>query len=306
MPGRTIQVCPATAALRARQGISPAGAFVDKQSPLYSDLIAVDAIPPLPATAAKLLAMTADSDVEIDDLVAVIEPDPPLNARLIGIANSAFYGSRAPVMGLREAIIRVLGLNMVRNIALGMALTGGFSAAACPRFHVHGYWACALGTADLCSGLARAAALPGVPDPDTAYLVGLLHNLGELLLVHLRPGEMDEVYRRAAAEPEQPLEQIEMELIGLDHWAAGAFLARHWELPTIVGDTIAHLGDPDPGNQPPLVGLVVAARHWLQAVMAGVFETLHVEGVDPTYCEYRSSAFLERLDELKGLARSIG
>ena len=265
----------------------------------------VESIPPLPATAAELLAMTADADVEVDDLVAVIERDPALNARLIGMANSAFYGSRVPVMSVREAIIRVLGLNMVRNIAVGMALTGGFSAADCPRFDLKGYWATALGTADLCSGLVRAAVLPGVPDPDTAYLVGLLHNLGELLLVHLRPRDMDEALRRAVAQPEQTLEQHAVEVIGLGHWAAGAFLARHWQLPAVIGDTIAQMGGPEPDTPTSLVGLVAAARRWLLAALAGQRETLRTEGVDPTYCEYRSAAFLERLDELKGLAGSI-
>ena len=85
---------------------------------MYEQLIAVESIPPLPATAATLLAMAADPDVEIEALALVIERDPPLNARLLGIANSAFYAPRQPVMTAKDDIIRVLGLNMVRTMAI--------------------------------------------------------------------------------------------------------------------------------------------------------------------------------------------
>jgi len=278
---------------------------VDREHPSYSELITVEAVPPLPATAAQLLLIAANPDAEVDDLVAVIERDPPLTARLIGIANSAFYAPRVPVLNLREAIIRVLGLNIVRNIAFGMSLTGGLSCRHCPRFDLTRYWVTALGTADLCSGLVRAADIADLPDPDAAYLVGLLHNLGELLLVHLWPRQMDEAFRRLEEQPEQTLEQLERELIGLDHWAAGAFLARHWQLPAVVGDTIAGLAEPDKEGGEPLVGLLLAARRWLLVALSGRAVPLHAEGVDAGYCEYRSTAFLERFDKLRNLAATI-
>ena len=274
---------------------------------MYEQLIAVESIPPLPATAATLLAMAADPDVEIDALALVIERDPPLNARLLGIANSAFYAPRQPVMTAKDAIIRVLGLNMVRNMAFGMALTGGLSTAACPRFDLMRYWVMALGTADLASGLIRASRIEDLPDPDTAYLVGLLHNLGELLMVYLWPHEMDEALKRTLAKLDTPMEQHELDLLGMDHWQAGAFLARHWQLPSVVGDSIAALGPAaDPSQQTPLVEVLVATRRWLFAVMAGRSDLLRIDGVDETYCDYRSGSFMERYDALKILARSMG
>lgn len=279
---------------------------MDTQKPLYSDLIAVDAIPPLPATAATLLVMLSDPDVEVEALTLVIERDPPLSARLLGIANSAFYAPPTPVMTVKEAIVRVLGLTMVRNLSFGMALAGGFSAAACPRFDLTNYWMMALGTADLASGMARAAGLEGMPDPDITYIVGLLHNLGELLLVHLRPEEMDEALRRLAEDPASSLVEHERAIIGMDHWAAGAFLARHWQLPPIIGASIERFdddGQPDEGRQ--LIHLVRSARCWLAGVVAGQPGELQVAGVDVDYCESRSADFLDRYDALRVLARSM-
>ena len=279
---------------------------MDRNTPHYEKLIGVESLPPMPATAAKLLLMAADPDVDIDDLAIVIEQDPPLASRMIGVANSAFYAPRQPVISIKEAIIRVLGLNMVRNIAFGMALTGGFSTSACPGFDLTRYWVTALGTADLASGLARAANIEGMTDPDTAYLVGLLHNIGELLLVHLFPREMDEAIGRTADQPDTSLVDQERSLLGIDHWGAGGFLMRHWQLPPVVATTIEALADPasSPRNRP-LVPLIDATRRWLSAAFDGVPSALRVEGVDESYCEYRSTTFGERFDDLRLLAKSI-
>lgn len=279
---------------------------MDIEEPLYQDLLTIESIPPLPATASTLLAMAADPDVDIEALALVIERDPPLSARLLGLANSAFYAPRQPVMTVKEAIVRVLGLNMVRNLAFGMALSGGFSTAACPRFDLTGYWLMALGTADIAQGMAKAAILPDAPDPDVAHLVGLLHNLGELLLVHLRPHEMDEALRRLEDSPDTRLVEHERTIIGMDHWAAGAFLARHWHLPPIVGASIERFDDvADPRGGRQIIHLVRAARQWLTGVVAGRPDTMRVAGVGEAYCDQHSAAFLDRYDALRVLARSM-
>jgi HD-like signal output (HDOD) protein len=279
---------------------------VDEDRPHYEELIRVESIPPLPATAARLLRMAIDPDVEIEDIAKVIETDPPLSARIIGMANSAFYSPRQPVSTVKSAIVSVLGLNMVRNIAFGMAVTGGLSTSACPGFDLARYWIMALGTADIASGLARATTLASEPDPDEVFLSGLLHNIGELLLIYLWPEAMNVALQRADKDPESRLEAHEQDLIGLDHWQAGTFLVRHWELPSFVGDHIDALGRPAAAQgEPGSVALLRAARCWVAGVAAGQTESLRVAGVDETYCEYRSTSFLDRFDGLAALSRSM-
>lgn len=273
----------------------------------YNELVAVESIPPLSPTAAELLMLAADPDVDIARLAEVIERDPPLTARLIGIANSAFYSPRQPVLTIKNAIVSVLGLDLVRNMAFGMALTGGFSSAGCRSFDLAEYWLVALGTADLASGLARAATVENAPDPDTTYLVGLLHNIGLLLLVHLRPAEMDAALQRAKQEPEKRLFEHERDLLGTDHWAAGAFLSRHWELPAVVGDCIDQLYDNVPiSKHPVLVELLRTTRRWLLTVIAGRPDVLRAACVEDVYTDYRSQNFLDRYDALKMLAHFLG
>lgn len=274
---------------------------------MYQDLIAVESLPPLPATAATLLAMAADPEIEIDKLAGAIERDPPLTAKLLGLANSAFYAPRQPVYAVKDAIVRVLGLNMVRNIAFGMAVTGALSTVACPRFDLSRYWAIALGTADIASGLARAATLEDPPDPDLAYLAGLLHSIGELLLVHLKPEQMNQVLSDAADQPMRDVAELQRSLFGTDQWEVGAFLARHWQLPEPIGDIIAQLGTEGFADRaPPLVTLLSAARAWVVGLVDGRAGALGAPGVDDSYCEYRSSAFIDRFDGLREVARDLG
>ena len=259
----------------------------------------------MPATAARLLVLATDPDVEIEDLASVIEDDPPLNARLIGLANSAFYSPQPPVTDIRAAMIRVLGLDIVRNMALGMALSGGFSSARCPRFDLMAYWLSALGVSDLVSGLVRASSNAALNSPSEGHLVGLLHNIGELLMVHLWPQEMDEVYRLTAENPGMSQEEHEQGMLGLDHWQAGAFLCRHWELPAVVAESIEALGRDTPSDEQPLAALLGASRRWMLAMIAGCNHVLQVDGVDEAYSEYRAANFRDRIDELRALARAM-
>ena len=134
--------------------------------------------------------------------------------------------------------------------------------------------------------------------------MGLLHNLGELLL-HLWPRELDEALKRLQDDPGSSLVDHERSLIGVDHWAASAFLARHcaaacsWRLYRAFRQPRA------PEHCASMVQVLRAARLWLSGVMAGRADLLRVAGVDDTYCEYRSSAFVDRYNSLTQLARSL-
>lgn len=273
---------------------------------MYDELISVDSLPPMSATASRLLAMASDPDVEIEALAATIEQDPPLTAKVLGIANSAYYAPRRPVLTVKDAIIRVLGLRMVRNLSFGLALNGPMDSASCQHFDPTRYWVIALGTADLAGGLARAATVVDGPDPDAAYLVGLLHNLGELLLVHLRPLEMNRILAEVAERPEQDPVDLERAAFGIDRWGAGALLARHWELPAVVGDSIEQMATANSSSDvSPMVYLLSAARRWIEGVAAGCSDPLTVAGVDEAYCDNRSASFVEGFDALQAIAASL-
>ncbi len=207
-------------------------------------------LPPVPAVAQRLLALLTDENVELDDVSRTIEMDPGLSARIIGLAGSAYFGSPQPIYTVKEAILRVLGLNMVKSLAISVALAGGFKVDQCNEFDIRRYWGGAMFTADLAQRLAGAVSASsggtgGTPDPQIAYLSGLLHNLGLLVLTHLFPSQMAQAY--AAAKPDQngSLVTAERKFLGVDHHETGSWLAHRWHLPNEVIAVMSHHHETD-------------------------------------------------------------
>ena len=267
-------------------------------SEVRDEVLRLEHIPPLSGTASELLRVANDPELDPKVLAAILERDPQLTARILGLANSAFFGQARPVVTLEEAIIRVLGLNVVRNLALSMALAGSFDVSRCPAYDLQGYWLTALGTAGLSRSLALALGRPERVHPDVAYLCGLLHSLGELALVHLRPDLMCAAIHDHQDMPETALVTLERQHLGLDSWEAGEWLAFRWQLPEPVAETIGYLANG--GHEGPneaLVQLVGQARSWMLATL----EERPVERGDARFEEV-TAAFTGKLDELRALA----
>lgn len=201
-------------------------------------------LPPLSPIARELLVELGREEIEIPPLAQVIERDPGLTARLIGVANSAYFSQREPIYDVTTAIIRVLGLNLVKSLALGIALSAPFDTSACPVFELDRYWYVAVQTATLAGQLAPQAQLE--PDAnDYLFLAGLLHNIGELVLMHCFPDRACEAWELSRQSPDSSLRAYQRDLLALDAAEAGVALARKWHLPQRVVDVIGHYQDPD-------------------------------------------------------------
>jgi HD-like signal output (HDOD) protein len=179
----------------------------------------------------------------MQQLVATIEMDPSLTSRIIGVANSAYFGSRMPIYTVNDAVTRVLGTNNVFSIALSVVLAGPFKANKCPGFHLELYWAEALKTALLAQTLAAQMKNVVPAMADKAYLCGLLHNLGLLVLAHAFPDKVSQVVSIETVERERDITAVEERLIGIDRRRAGAILARKWHLPAEITAVIEHCHD---------------------------------------------------------------
>lgn len=213
-------------------------------------------LPPLPGIAYKLLELVEQEDTNISDLAALIEQDPGLTARIIGIANSAYYARPTEICSVTEAIVRVLGLNLVRGIAIGIALSKPFDASACEDFQLDRYWYRAMLTASL---TARLAPLSNLEEParNCLFLCGLLHNLGQLVLVNAFPARMSQVFNQWAQQPDQSLLALESKQLAINEIEAGSIIAQRWQLPTSVASVISFRREPQrAGNIAALVQLV--------------------------------------------------
>ncbi|MFN2337495.1 MAG: HDOD domain-containing protein [Gammaproteobacteria bacterium] len=199
-------------------------------------------LPPLAPVAQQLLLELNREEIDINRLCRTIEQDPGLTARLIGVANSAYFSQREPIYDLSTAIIRVLGLNLVKSLSLGIALSAPFDTRACPAFPLDHYWCQAMLTSTLASQLASQANLePGANE--YLFLGGLLHNLGDLILANCFPKQVCAVLRQAEASPATPLEALQRDIIGFRASEAGVILGHKWHLPERILHIISHHHD---------------------------------------------------------------
>jgi HD-like signal output (HDOD) protein len=228
-------------------------------------------LPPLSPVAHQLIGLLADDRVSATALARTIELDPGLTARLVGLARSAFFGYGGDVYTVRDAIVRVLGLETVKSLALTLAMTRQFRFDPKLGVDLPRYWAASLLAASVARRLSPRVTAAGAPAPDVAYLCGLLHDLGLLVLTHVFADDFARV-RQATEDPldDEALLQAERDLIGVDHHFLGGLLADRWHLPPEVVVTLAHHHQADYRGRhwvcARLIGLcATAAHHWLDA-----------------------------------------
>ena len=272
-------------------------------------------LPPLPVVAQQLLAAINDDDSSIDDIAKVIQVDPILTSRILGLANSAFFGFNRRLYNLTEAIVNVLGLNMVRALGLTMVMGGVFDVKKCYSFDIVRHWSHAFMTAELAMRFSRLLNSKDNMGESQFFLYGLLHNFGILVLVDRFPQLMDDIFTKARSFPERRLVYTEQSLLDMDHHQAGAWLAQKWRLPDDVSIVIENHHYPeyreDHWQEALLVGLCSRiARTWVLDLDKPVFDDNEREILDALNIEEASlEKIAERcqrsLDDIQNIANQM-
>ena len=206
----------------------------------------IAALPPLPATAQRILACFGDEFIDADAVAEVVENDPGICARLLGLSNSSYFGLAQPVNNIREAIARVLGVDTVRSLVLAMAIQRSFNSRKCPAFDAERFWRSSLQTAECCKKIASADESSDATVRDLAYSTGLCHNLGLMALAHMEP---DRTHRVLQMHEEQStpgtLSRIFASEIQTNHTIVTSELARLWSLPEPMVSAYQYLAFPE-------------------------------------------------------------
>ena len=216
------------------------------------------ALPALPAVVSELLTAFDDDNVDVQTLAHLIGRDATISARMLTVANSAAYHSRAPRVSSLERTLTVLGLETAKTIALTTAIHQTFSTLrGIPAADMDRFWRHALGCAHLAQRLAQTTAYPA---PDEAYLCGLLHDLGKLVIGVRHPTALQEVRVRARSRDDIPA--LERRLFGADHCELGATLVESWRLRSFLADAIRfhHQAAEDLRGAHPLLRLLYVAN----------------------------------------------
>jgi HD-like signal output (HDOD) protein/prolyl-tRNA editing enzyme YbaK/EbsC (Cys-tRNA(Pro) deacylase) len=188
-------------------------------------------LPPMNNLTARLLMLYRDPDATIDQLAEVIETDPSLSAQVLRHARSPYYGYPGEIETISQAINQVLGFDTVINMGLGISALRPFDIPQEGPLGLHSLWRHGIHTAMLCQSLCSLLPRHMDINPGVAYLAGLLHNFGFLVLGHLLKPEYFLLNRVVAANPEVPLTLIEKRTLGISHTQIGAWLMRAWRMP---------------------------------------------------------------------------
>ncbi|MHB0766207.1 aminoacyl-tRNA deacylase and HDOD domain-containing protein [Stutzerimonas sp. NM35] len=202
-------------------------------------------IPPLAQTAQKIIKLRVNPDATVDDITGVVETDPALAAQVVSWAASPYYAAPGKIRSVEDAIVRVLGFDLVINLALGLALGKTLSLPNDQPQQATPYWQQAIYTAAVIDGLNRAIPRTERPEAGISYLAGLLHNFGYLVLAHVFPPHFSLICRHLEVNPHLHHSLIEQHLLGITREQIGAWLMRYWGMPEELTTALRFQHDPD-------------------------------------------------------------
>ena len=196
----------------------------------------------LPEVVLRINSLVDDPKSSAEDIGRAVQQDAALTARLLTLANSAMFGLSRQVDTVGRAIA-VLGTRQVRDLTLGLSATRAFAGIPNDLVSMDSFWhhsvLCAVAARQLAGACPRGR-------PDSSFVAGLLHDVGQLVLFNRLPREMHAALMMSIDEPnEPPLHLCERELIGFDHAAVGGALARRWHLPAALAECIEFHHDPE-------------------------------------------------------------
>lgn len=201
----------------------------------FEQLKATGELPSPKGVALSILRLTQKDDFSNSELERAIKSDPAFVGRLLKTANMAGRNGGRPVVAIGDALT-VLGISVVRSLALGFSLVSNYRSGVCKNFDYADYWARALLT-----GLALQAAVRrgNWANPEEAFCCGLLAGIGRLGLVTLYPRE----YSKLLGELQTPgdaaeLRRKEQEAFALHHDDLTAALLTDWGFPRFLVETL--------------------------------------------------------------------
>lgn len=229
----------------------------------------VDALPPLPPVARELISLGDLEHADIEQIARLIELDPGLSARVLGLCRAAHTGLGDRIRTVQHAAV-MLGVDCIRRLVLSAqvcetlreqaeALDDTGRTMGLTGFDRDGFWVHCVGVAVAAERFASR--LPGLVAPERAFIAGLLHGVGRLALELVAPRAMSRIMELAAAEGVAGA-LAERRVLGIDHHGAGRRLAERWGLPDDVIAVIDRHDDPSGaiGTHGEIVGVVALAK----------------------------------------------
>ncbi len=203
-------------------------------------------IPSPPQSCLRIVRAASDEDFSFDSIAQMISADPAFTSEILRTVNTPHYANHGPIATVKRAVF-ILGWRIVRNIALSFSVRESLRSSHIPQLCIQQFWRQAVLRATTCKQLTM---MLGRGDAEEAFTVGLLQDVGFLVLLHLRPTQAQQWPRLIEMLPAQRL-AAERELFGLTHVQVVGVLAERWGIPGSLAEPIAHHHDDGVDQLPP-------------------------------------------------------
>ena len=196
-------------------------------------------LPTLPQAASNVLRLADDTDVNPREIERAIEMDPAITAKILKVANSAYYGSiKVPTL---SRAISFLGMTSVRSVVISIAMQQMVSGKNhCPSLNKIELWRHSLATAIGCRIIGK---LRNPGKSEELYCAGMMHEIGLLAMDKFVPNELHSAIQRAR-DSHGDLIEIENDVLGFSHADAGKVLGKRWNLSPLLQYAIEFWPDP--------------------------------------------------------------
>ncbi len=213
-------------------------------------------IPSLPGGLASVLSVAGSEDATAEDVAQAIMLDPGLSTKVLRMANSAFYGRLTRAETVTEAVV-TLGFSAVRTIALAASVVEHIlPEKTVPGLSWQAFWKHCVSTGAAAELLLRQMT-GSRRHGEVAFVAGLLHDVGKLVVARNAPTAFAACVQSARASGGASILTAETEVLGTDHSLVGAMLAEAWRIPDTIANAISsHHSDADPAELDPAVAAV--------------------------------------------------
>lgn len=228
-------------------------------------------LPTLPTVAARITAEMRSESLTAKALAKIMAEDSALTAKVLRLANSAFYGMAKQITSVEKAVT-VLGFNTVKNLAMAISVYAFFEQGRKTLIDTIGLWHHSLGCAVTCQ---RLVGKTNKKLGEEAFLFGIIHDIGITVFINHQLSEMEQVLR-LVRQNGVTLSDAETEVFGVTHQQIGAMLLKEWQFPDniIAGVRLHHEIPPETSklaaDDAQLVRGLCVANQMVKALQLGV------------------------------------
>jgi len=198
----------------------------------------IEELPTVSSALSRIIAVVDNENSSAAELTEVVSKDPAISSMILRLVNSAFYGHLREISTISRAVV-ILGFQTVKTMAMGVSLFHEPRAGVSGVFDRDRLWLHSIGAGAVAKRLYVRSTITDIPDEETAFLIGLLHDIGKIVFDNYFSEDNQRVIT-CAMEQKRTVSDVEKEIFGITHGEAGALLAHRWKFPALVEEAIGY------------------------------------------------------------------